>query len=347
MICHVILRWGVLHLFLYNSGGDGQLKRGAIVLFGKDPGKFCTNFFVKIGRFGTDDADLVFQETEEGNLLNLSQAVLEQLLRKFLIRKVSFEGLHRRETPEYPITALREVILNALVHRNYAEAPTQIRVYDHKITFWNDGRLSEELALEALKKPHSSKPRNPVIADVCFKGNLIDSWERGIIKVIDTCKEAELPEPELAERDGGFLVTFFGKNVGVNVGVKSAQVQDKFRKEVLETLKLIERNLEDTTEQIAEIANKAKRTIERHNARLKDAGINLFRAIKLNRQAGEVLFDQFDIRFEEVVHVGAVIELFGAVFSACSEVFCYFFGLELIKILPAFYDLGADGFLAG
>lgn len=191
-------------------------------------------------------------------------------IHKFLIRKVSFEGLHRRETPEYPITALREVILNALVHRNYRGAPTQIRVYDDKITFWNDGRLSEELTLDALKKPHSSKPRNPVTADVCFKGNLIDAWGRGTIKVIDTCIEAELPEPELAERDGGFLVTLFGKGVGVNVGVK---VRDKFRKEVIETLTLIERNPEYTTEQIAEITNKAKRTIKRHIAKLKNAGI--------------------------------------------------------------------------
>jgi len=51
--------------------------------------------------------------------------------------------------------------------------------------------------LEALKRPHSSKPRNPIIADVCFKGGLIDAWGSGTIKIIDTCKQAELPEPEL------------------------------------------------------------------------------------------------------------------------------------------------------
>ncbi len=187
----------------------GQLKRGAIVLFGKDPGKFFPNVFVKIGRFGKDDADLLFQETEEGNLLNLSKAVLDQLSHKFLIRNVSFEGLYRRETSEYPITALREVILNALVHRNYMGAPTQIRVYDDKITFWNDGKLTDELSIEDLKKTHSSKPRNPIIADVCFKGNLIDAWGRGTIKIIDSCLDNKLPEPELAERDGGFLVILF------------------------------------------------------------------------------------------------------------------------------------------
>lgn len=63
--------------------------------------------------------------------------------------------------------------------------------------------------MESLKHHHSSKPRNPIIADVCFKGGLIDSWGRGTIKIIETCKEAELPEPELKERDGGFMVTLF------------------------------------------------------------------------------------------------------------------------------------------
>jgi ATP-dependent DNA helicase RecG len=188
---------------------NGHLKRAAIVLFGKEPGKFYPNTFVKIGRFGTDDADLVFQETEEGNLNILLQVILQQLHHKFLIRKVSFEGMHRVETAEYPIPALREIILNALVHRNYMGAPTQIRVYDDKIVFWNEGKLPDGLTLESLKRTHSSRPRNPIIADVCFKGGLIDAWGRGTLKILDTCQQAALPEPELMERDGGFAVTLF------------------------------------------------------------------------------------------------------------------------------------------
>jgi len=86
---------------------------------------------------------------------------------------------------------------------------TQIRVYDDKINIWNEGMLPEGISLESLKCPHSSRPRNPLIADVCFKGGLIDTWGRGTIKIIDTCREADLPEPELIERDGGFLVTLF------------------------------------------------------------------------------------------------------------------------------------------
>jgi ATP-dependent DNA helicase RecG len=192
---------------------NGQLKRAAIILFGKDPGKFYPNTFIKIGRFAKDDTDIRFQEVEEGNLLTLLRGVLSQLNHKFLTRQIEFEGMYRIEKGEYPVPAIREMLLNALVHRNYMGAPIQIRVYDDKINIWNEGTLPEGLSLEALKRPHSSKPRNPIIADVCFKGGLIDAWGRGTIKIIDTCKQAELPEPELTERDGGFLVTLFKNNL--------------------------------------------------------------------------------------------------------------------------------------
>ena len=191
---------------------NGQIKRAALVLFGKDPGKFYPSIYVRIGRF-RDELDLIFQESEEGNIINLYQAVLDQINHKFIIKNISFEGMHRIETPEYPREAMREAILNALVHRNYMGAHTQIRVYDDKISFWNEGSLQSPLTVESLKRPHSSRPRNVLIADVCFKGGLIDAWGRGTIKIIETCKQAGLPEPEIIEQDGGLLVTMFKNNL--------------------------------------------------------------------------------------------------------------------------------------
>jgi len=188
---------------------NGQLKRAAIILFGRDPGRFYPNTFVKIGRFVKDDTDLQFQEVEEGCIIALLRRVLSQLNHKFLVRPIEFEGMYRIEKGEYPVPAIREMLLNALIHRNYMGAPTQIRVYDNKINIWNEGILPEGLNLESLRRPHSSRPRNPIIADVCFKGGLIDAWGRGTIRIIEACKQAELPEPELIERDGGFLVTIF------------------------------------------------------------------------------------------------------------------------------------------
>jgi ATP-dependent DNA helicase RecG len=208
---------------------SGQLKRSALILFGKDPGKFYPNTFVKIGRFGKDDADIKFQETEEGNLIVLLQGVLNQLNHKFLIKTIEFEGMHRIEKGEYPVAAIREMLLNALVHRNYMGAPIQIRVYDDKISIWNEGTLPDGLTLDALKRSHSSRPRNPIIADVCFKGGYIDAWGRGTIKIIDTCKQADLPEPEMTELDGGFSITLFKDNISPEklgkIGLNDRQVK--------------------------------------------------------------------------------------------------------------------------
>ncbi|MEA5126923.1 MAG: DNA/RNA helicase domain-containing protein [Proteiniphilum sp.] len=86
-----------------------------------------------------------------------------------------------------------------------------------------------QISLDSLKHTHSSKPRNPLIADVCFKGGLIDAWGRGTVRIIETCKEAGLPEPELTERDGGFLVTLFKDNLTeeqlVTLGLNARQVK--------------------------------------------------------------------------------------------------------------------------
>jgi ATP-dependent DNA helicase RecG len=207
---------------------DGHLKRAAIVLFGKDPGHFYPNTFVKIGKFEDDDFTIRFQETEEGNIIQVLEKVLNTLDHKFLIRNISFEGMNRIETLEYPVPALREMLLNSLIHRNYMGAPTQIRVYDNKLTVWNHGTLPDGITLDKLTKSHSSYPRNPVLAEACFRGGYIDSWGSGIMKIVNSCKAAGLPAPVLEEDGGGFIVRLF---------------KDRFSEEQLQLLGLNDRQI--------------------------------------------------------------------------------------------------------
>jgi len=234
---------------------NGKLKRAAIVLFGKDPGRFYPNTFVKIGKFEDDDFTIRFQEMEDGNIIQLSDKVLRALDYKFLIRNISFVGMNRVETLEYPIPALREMILNALIHRNYMGAPTQLRVYDKKLFIWNDGGLPETITLQQLKQSHSSHPRNPILAGACFLGGYIDSWGSGIMKIVDSCKLAGLPTPEMNEKEGGFIVTLF---------------KDKISEEQLQLLGLNDRQIKAvlyakergkvTNKEYQEINNISKRT---------------------------------------------------------------------------------------
>ncbi|GHT14343.1 ATP-dependent DNA helicase [Bacteroidia bacterium] len=207
---------------------NGKLKRAAIVLFGKDPGRFYPNTFVKIGKFEDDDFTIRFQEVEDGNIIQVLDKVLRTLDYKFLIKNISFVGMNRVETLEYPVPALREMLLNALIHRNYMGAPTQLRVYDNKLQLWNHGTLPVGITLDQLSKSHSSFPRNPILAGACFLGGYIDSWGSGIMKIVDSCKAAGLPTPTLEEDMGGFMVKLF---------------KDRFTEEQLQKLGLNERQI--------------------------------------------------------------------------------------------------------
>jgi ATP-dependent DNA helicase RecG len=207
---------------------NGKLKRAAIVLFGKDPGRFYPNTFVKIGKFEDNDFTIRFQELEDGNVIQVLDKVLRTLDYKFLIRNISFEGMNRIETLEYPVPALREMLLNALIHRNYMGAPTQIRVYDKKLQVWNHGTLPDGITLNKLTQSHSSYPRNPILAGACFLGGYIDSWGSGIQKIMDACKLAGLPTPVMEEDGGGFIVKLF---------------KDRFSEEELQKLGLNERQI--------------------------------------------------------------------------------------------------------
>jgi ATP-dependent DNA helicase RecG len=232
---------------------NGQLKRSALLLFGNNPCRFFINAFLKIGRFGKSDDDLKFQEVVEGNAYQLADKTLEMLDRKFFISPITYEGLQRIEGWEYPYEAIRETILNAIVHRDYMGAPIQISVYDDKLIVWNEGSLPDNLTIEDLKKKHSSRPHNPILASAFFKGGLIESWGRGTIKIINEWKKAGLPEPLIESIYGGISVTIFKNSLDTKTLIdkglsprqikaieylkKSKQITNKIYQEICEVSK--------------------------------------------------------------------------------------------------------------
>jgi len=266
------------------------LTNAAVVLFGKDPGEFYPNLFVKIGRFGKSVVDMRFQEVCEGNLFQMLREVMEQLEKKFLIKPVRFEGLRRIEELEYPVSALREMLLNALVHRNYMGSMTQLKVMDDRLSLWNAGTLPVELSIDKLLQLHESHPRNPLIAEVCYRVGYIDSWGRGIKKITDACKEAGLPEPIIEERASGMAVELlkpqaFESTVllisGNGFGTMSERIRKEFGSEPAKAFEIICQQPEVTAEQIAEKLGKSPRTVEKYTAKLKKAGFIIRRGPKL------------------------------------------------------------------
>jgi ATP-dependent DNA helicase RecG len=130
--------------------GD-KLNRSAILLFGKDPIRFYISSFLKIGKFGKSSSDLLSQEVvEQGNLFEMLDETLKILFTRFINSSISYEGIQRIETYEYPYEAVREILLNAFTHRTYDNSPIQISVYPDRIQFWNQGVLLNPLTPEKL-----------------------------------------------------------------------------------------------------------------------------------------------------------------------------------------------------
>jgi ATP-dependent DNA helicase RecG len=131
------------------------------------------------------------------------------LIKIYFIKTISYDGLHRIETAPYPFEAIREALINAIIHRNYFGPPIQISIYDDKIMIWNVGELPEKITIEDLKRKHASYPRNPRLADVFFKGGLIEAWGRGTLKILNECIQYGLPEPAIELMSGGIAVTIY------------------------------------------------------------------------------------------------------------------------------------------
>lgn len=187
---------------------EGRLRTATVLLFGKRPQRYFIHSYFKIGKFGISDADLKFQDTIEGNIFEMVDKVIQLLKDRYLISPVTYEGIQRIEKLEYPEAALREAILNAIVHKDYTDTTIQLSVYDNKLMLWNPGKLPVDIPLEILTKKHPSRPRNKHIAEAFFRAGYIESWGRGIEKILAAFRETGLPEPVFEELWDGVMVTF-------------------------------------------------------------------------------------------------------------------------------------------
>jgi len=189
--------------------GD-YLKRAAILLFHNDPEKWIVGAYIKIGYFRTD-ADLLYQDDIHGSLFVQAEKAMDLLLTKYLRAAISYEGISRVEKFPFPKAALREALLNAIVHKDYSGgSPIQISVYENKIYFWNDGQLPDNWTVEQLLSKHASKPFNPLIANAFFRAGMIESWGRGIEKINQECKAAIA----LLREDGSLSIAKLAKQIG-------------------------------------------------------------------------------------------------------------------------------------
>jgi len=188
---------------------EGKLTRGAVLLFGRKPQRYFPHATVHIGRF-KDHLTILDDVLLSRNLFYQLTETLKVIQKHINVRFEITGEARRREIWDYPLEALRETTINALIHRDYLiTGDVQIRVYDDKIYFWNPGRLPEGVTLEELRiMPHSSVLRNPSLAQVFYYAGLIEKWGTGTARIVEMCLEHGLPEPTFENTSGGFQVVF-------------------------------------------------------------------------------------------------------------------------------------------
>ena len=217
-----------LHLF------EGEnLNRAAILAFHPDPEKWVTGAYIKIAYF-ENEADILYQDEIHGPLLLQVEKTMELVYSKYMKALISYDDIYRKETFFFPRAAFRELLLNAVIHKDYlSTTPIQIRIYKDKIRLWNDGELPKEVPLENLFKEHISKPCNPNLAKVFFKCGMIESWGRGFEKIANYCAEENAKLPEIDLSLGGVTARCFASDfyLGLmrehNLGTDEAIMKDK------------------------------------------------------------------------------------------------------------------------
>jgi len=211
---------------------DGKLTNGVVLLFGKNPQKHFINLCIRIGRFKTETT-IIDDKWVKGNLFQQFEESLN-IIKQFISVRYEIKGIQREDIWDYPIPALREAVLNALIHRDYFNIANfiLIKVYDDHIWISNPGGLPEGITIDELKKPHKSYVRNPLIAKTFYLAGFIEQYGSGTVRMTEWMKEAGLPEPEFKEEMGGFSVYFY-KDIYTEENLKKMGLNERQVKAVM------------------------------------------------------------------------------------------------------------------
>lgn len=208
---------------------NGQPTWAAVLLFAKEP----IRHNVHIGRFKTPDMII-----DDRQFTDTLFEVVDQSM-KFIVSHISvafeFDGsIQRKERFAYPLPAVREALLNAIVHRSYTDPnDIQIKIFDDKITIFSPGTFYGGLTVAEIQTDnYRSSLRNKLIAEGFYLINVIEKYGSGFIRIRRALQDYPEVQFDVREFQGGVMATFAQKkpvppnegaseevNVGVDVGV--------------------------------------------------------------------------------------------------------------------------------
>lgn len=183
--------------------------------------------------------------------------------------------MQRVEELEIPETALRELLYNAMIHRDYMGDETQMKVYDDHIWLWNAGELPQGYNTESLQREHRSILRNKTIASIFFQAGFIEHWGRGFDKVQAAFETNNIPFPQVENQFGG-------TSVYIQRETESQETEEETTQK--STLKSVEKSVEKiinainespsiTVRELTIKVGLTRRGVEKQIATLKSKGI--------------------------------------------------------------------------
>lgn len=198
---------------------NGKLTVAGLLLFGKNPQQFMPQAALRCARFkGDDTVDFLDMKVIEAGLMEQVEEAVA-FVKRHISMAAKITDLERKELWEYPLDAIREAIVNAVCHRDYASTGNvQVRIFDHGLEVWNPGSLPPGLSVADLRRIHESRPRNKLIARVFFLARYIEQFGTGTRRMIEDCLSSGLPEPRFESRSDTFRVVFH----------KSISVEERF-----------------------------------------------------------------------------------------------------------------------
>lgn len=192
---------------------NGVITQAAQVLYGTGFLPDYPQCLLKLGRFRgrTITGEIVDNRQEHLHAFAMVREGIAFLDRTLPLTAHFWEHqVFREDRLPVPPQALREVLLNAVMHRDYAEpsGDVAIVVFDDRIEIQSTGRLPNGITIDMLAGPHLSKPRNPLIANTFHRTRAVEIWGRGTNRVIEECQRYGIVPPQFEERSGSVVVTF-------------------------------------------------------------------------------------------------------------------------------------------
>jgi ATP-dependent DNA helicase RecG len=181
---------------------------------------------VKVARFkGKTPVAFIDMEEFDANLIKTVDDVIK-FIKRHTSSEIIISGKAKHDKLwDYPLIAVREAVVNALVHRDYLDSGNiQIRIFDDRLEVWSPGLLPKELSIKSIPTWSRSIPRNKVLAKLFKAAAVIENWGTGFPRIISACEANKNPGPEFLEKQGAFIIIFKKRsNEGLNSLLKTIQ----------------------------------------------------------------------------------------------------------------------------